>query len=287
MPTKFTAETISDQKRLARGEHLLAARSYLRARDFTHNKRWSVLSMAGGSPGGEIGAIRELMPQAHITAVDRDSACLEAAIEAGCDEVVQCDLSEFSVERGPYGSTTRKVVPALQGAKFDLLNLDLCSLATPETRMIFNLYSAALGRASSVRMFTFSYGRDVAEAYASRASKAADWQHELLSRAGVPEQVAGRILYLFGGPHEQKDHGAGKMNDLRSVIAYRGAAMPMVSALFHRGRHLSFVKLGPGDFEIAVTCPDPERLYACPQERIEALRRSHAAIKAAYSRRTA
>jgi hypothetical protein len=59
----------------------------------------------------------------------------------------------------------------------------------------------------------------------------------------------------------------------------------MVSACFHRGIGLSFVRVEPGDFELAATHPDPAKLYATPQERIEALRRKHAAIKASYTRK--
>lgn len=274
--TAFGVDQITDQKRLVRGEQYLAARTYLRSRDFRHNVAWRVLILAGGAPAGEVDAIRELMPKAHIVAVDRDPACLEAACMAGVDEVIECDLSELS-ETTTYGMN-----PALvdQG-KFDILSLDLCALATPQTRRLFNVYRAGLTRASGVMIATFSYGRDVSEAYAE-ALKNSPVTGALLTEAGMADQIAGRLVYLFGA----RNDWPGQIERLRSVMAYRGAQMPMISALFHKGATLSFVQVGPGDFELAVTCPDPAKLYACPQERIEALRRSHAAIRAAHTRQS-
>src|SRR4051812_6757393 len=124
---KFSEDTVSDQKRLARGEHLLAARGHLRVRDHVHHARWRVMILAGGNPAGEVTAIRELMPKAHITAVDKDPLCLEAAITAGVDEVIQCDLTDYSrlgrsVTSAPCEALTR--LP-----RFDIVNLDLCSSA--------------------------------------------------------------------------------------------------------------------------------------------------------------
>src|SRR5687767_16040219 len=96
---KFAATHITDQKRLVRGEQYLLARTILRARDGVHHKKWRILMVAGGSPSGEVTAIRELMPKAFIVAVDNNPQCLAAAIDAGVDDVAQCDLTDWTTHR--------------------------------------------------------------------------------------------------------------------------------------------------------------------------------------------
>src|SRR4051812_22114148 len=100
---RFSEATISDQKRLARGEQLLVARSCLRFRDEAHNRKWRVMVLAGASPAGEIAAIREVLPTAHITAVDKDHSCVRAAKDAGADETLQVDLTNY-VTKGTKGA---------------------------------------------------------------------------------------------------------------------------------------------------------------------------------------
>ncbi len=268
---KFDADTITDQKRLVRGEQLLRARRSLRARDHVHDRPWRVMMLPGGKPAEEINAIRELMPKAHITAVDKSEACLLAATEAGADNVVHCELEDFQ-HRG-----THRRAPAVihDQAKFDLIILDLCSTANLITKRLASVYRYML-TGYGVFIFNFVYGRDVAEVYIDAAETAPAYKRVV--RAGVPEPLAGRISYVFTEP---------TIDALRSVAAYKGT-LPMCSCLFAFGekyRDLSFLKVEPGDFEIAVTMPDPSKLYACPKERIESLRRTNAALKAAHTRK--
>jgi hypothetical protein len=280
---KFDQSKISDQKRLARGQHYELARRYLRIRDGVHHARWRILIMAGGAPHGEVRAIRELMPKAIITAVDNNPTCLEAAIDAGVDEVILADLNDFV----PDDRRLRPTIPLQSAEKFDIVNLDLCASANAATNKIARVY-CRLVTVGGVFMMTFSYGRDVVELY-SHAYETSPLQWTSFCKiysldpvtAVGGKLVSGRLLYLFS----QK-----RLEYLRSVVLYRGAEMPMCSVLFcsidgsDRVQNISVVKLEPGDFEIAVSCPDPSLLYDCPEERISALRRKHAAIRASYTR---
>jgi hypothetical protein len=275
----FDTDSISDAKRLVRGEHWLLARTKLRARDESHHKAWRVLTMAGGSPGGEIVAIRELMPKAHITAVDRDSECLTRAIDAGADDVIQCaDVAEcqFVPEtKGPNGysvTSSHYLPPApLQGHKWDAVHLDLCCSAMSVSRIARVMLSQSL-TSRGVLIVTFSVGRDVAEVYEEIDGTwgRSDIQHQL--PRNMPKSVRGRVAYI------------GALSQLHSVMSYQGANMPMCSAFYIKGRNnngqVGFVQVGRGDFELAVVYPEAARLYDCPQERIESLRRKFAAIKA-------
>jgi hypothetical protein len=312
MRTLFDVSKISDQKRLVRGEHYLHARTILRARDQTHHKRWRILTLAGGTPAGEIGCIRELMPKAQIVAVDRNQACLEAAIEAGADDVIHADLTNWAVrrrqeERWNPDSNRREDVPVeslcaaapiAALAPYDIINLDLCGGVNQTTRDIVARYLRLLAPAG-VFIITFSYGRDVVEVFQalweeieSKAGEENDdrWSpnhnrtiFEMFSGAGVPPLLVGRLRYLFVPTQMEK---------LRSVMAYRGNEMPMCSALYVPKRPksnigLSFVQVGDRDLEPAVMFPDAARLYDCPKERIDAFRRSFAAQKAVATRRVA
>lgn len=269
IPLRFDAATISDQKRLVRGEHLLLARTKLRARDCVHNGAWRILIMAGGSPSGEIRAIRELMPKAHITAVDIDERCLSAAIDAGVDEVVQCDLAAFT-KNGSGG--LRPTAELRAKPKFDVVILDLCSVPNFLTRQLFKV-NRILSKLDGIYIFTFAYGRDVIEAIeaCSVSQRLAS-----LSNQGCSDRMLKRIEFIVDTPCS-----------LESVMTYKGKEMPMCS-LFLRNRGwnspISFVKVDPGDFELAVVYPNAANLYDCPQERIEALRRRFAALKAALTR---
>lgn len=295
---KFDAKRISDQKRLVRGEQLLAARSALRARDEQHHRRWKLLVMAGGSPHGEVAAIRELMPKAHIVSVDDNPACLDAAIDAGVDDVVQCNLTDWklieSSVRRPQDAPRVRKAPAASvenHAPFDLINLDLCGVVNETTRDIFRVYKTLLS-SGGVVLLTFSYGRDVTEMFIQAL---ADFKHggyrestsqqdrralvmERMQAAGVPELLRGRLAYLFT-PTELERIG--------SIMLYRGNEMPMCSVFFASGgkhRGMSFVQIEHGDYELAVVYPDAANLYDCPKERIESLRRQFAAIKASITR---
>jgi hypothetical protein len=272
----FDASKVTDQKRFVRGEQMLLARRCLRIRDEIHSAPWRIMIMAGAAPEGEINAIRELMPKAHITAIDNDERCLTAALNCGADEVVHVDLTEW----GEYENTFRKKPAAKLGdRRFDVVCLYLCANVNATTKKMARVYRSLVAH-YGVYIVNFSYGRDVVELFDDARLALASYANEyplggLLSK--VPPNLVGRIAYLF--PPKLA-------STVRSVMAYRGNAMPMCSVLLHTTSHgLSFVQTEPGDFEIAAAHPDPALLYACPQERIEALRRRHAALKAAYTLR--
>jgi len=262
----FSGSMISDQKRLARGEQWLFARSFLRAWYRSHRSNWNILTLAGGSPIGEIEAIKELMPNARIVAVDRNADFAQAAKLAGATEGIHAELSEL------ISKETRT---------FEIVNLDLCCGASDETREIVRLSRRIVAR-PGLMMLTFSYGRDVVEFFRQRRLPA----DELLA-AGVPENIAARLAHIFGD----------RSGKILSVVLYQGNEMPMCSAIlpllgkggtgiFTDNAKCSFVKLQDGDFEIAVLHPDPSKLYDCPQDRIETLRRREIALKAVSTRRT-
>jgi SAM-dependent methyltransferase len=269
--SSFGAELISDNKRLARGEHLLMARNVLRARDGVHNRPWRVLMMSGDSPAGNIAALRSLMPKCHITAVDKDMRCLDSAIECGVDEVVHCDVTELANE------TPTRVRPNPQLTDldtFDLVDLDLCGLVTKQSMVALNA-NFRLVKPGGVLMFTFAYGRDVVEVF-----EYGNYHGGQFTAIGASPSLAKRLAFVSA----KCNHG----HKLRSVIAYRGAEMPMCAMLFDKGSSFcatktSFIQVGRGDFELAVVYPDAARLYDCPQERIESLRRQFAAIKASIT----
>jgi hypothetical protein len=282
---KFTERHISDQKRLVRGEHLLLARSLLQARDGVHHAKCVVGILAGGAPQEEITAIRSLMPKARIIAIDKDVTCLDRAIDAGADDVAHCDLVE------PESAD-------ILACRFDVLDLDLCANATRATRSLVKRHRGLITM-HGVLMATFSYGRDViplfedswnamrrgtSNRYGVRAIEIVNAKFDHLLESGAPESVCKRINYLFHTPDPKCLAG------LRSVMIYHGATMPMCSLLFRKGGQetwtpqTSFLKIGSGDFELAVVYPESADLYACPQDRIESLRRKFAAIKAAYTR---
>ena len=292
---KFNGQKISDQKRLVRGEQLLLARSCLRARDEVHHARWRVLTMAGGSPQGEMTAMRELMPKAYIVAVDRDAACLEAAIEAGADDVVHCDLTDWTQE--PYmkdgwhpetGKYVYGAIPAVRTrppaaiskhAYFDLINLDLCGGVNATAHEIVGHYRRLLAT-NGVMIVTFSYGRDVIEMFIAALAKFHNPRiEERFARHKLPDALAGRLIYLF--THTD-------LRNLASVMVYRGNEMPMCSCLVTNNKFVrdkfSYVQVARGDFELAVLHPDVTKLYDCPQERIAAMRRHRAAAKAVATR---
>jgi hypothetical protein len=283
----FDRSKISDQKRLVRGEHLLAARSHLRARDRVHHAKWRVLILAGGSPTGEIKAIRELMPKAHVTAVDKDPVCLEAAIEAGADEIIHCDLTDFHIAPPFIGSKIqRKQVNAslLDCERFDLINIDFCCNALSIPKSFFTLYSRLL-TFSGVFLLTFCYGRDVTEYFIDLLKRRDEYNCLSIARmrkAGVPDVTIGRLLHVFYNS---------QFDSIRSVMLYKGNEMPMCSVLYQGsgkgGLPISFMRIEPGDFELAVAYPSAVNLYDCPQERIDSLRRKFAAIKASLTRSAA
>jgi hypothetical protein len=287
---KFDGSKISDQKRLARGEHWLLARQILRARDGVHSRAWRVLMLAGGSPHGEVAAIKELMPKANITAIDDNQQCLDAAIDAGVHDVLLCDLANFYIEQrmSAYDASRvgyTRIRPAWQVAslpKFDVVHLDLCGGVTERSQGIFRVYRKHSVSAGGVFIFTFSYGRDVTELFREHRRK--NNKHPDVAKmlaAGIPDGLVDRITYLLS---------RGSVTGLRSVVAYKGSEMPMCSLLVQCNRNedfdLSFVKLETEDFETAVVYPDAANLYDCPRDRIESFRRRFAALKAVQTRQS-
>lgn len=272
---RFSVQHISDQKRLVRGEHLLLARTILRARDQVHHRKWRVLMVAGNAPQGEVTAIRELMATAYVVAVDRDQSCVAAAVAAGVDKALCCDLTAWAEPHStrPYRPPTLLA----DNGPFDLMILDLCGGVLSETtRDVFRYYPTLLTR-GGVCLMTFSYGRDVVEVFAQHALKAT-WEMQRLRALKVPTVLAGRLAFLFK---------ASAINRFVSIMAYRGHEMPMCSIAYCQSDISSrtrFVRVEPGDFELAVTCPDPSKLYDCPADRIAALRRTNAAIRASFTR---
>lgn len=280
---RFKADHITDQKRFVRGEHLLAARTLLRARDEVHNKAWRVLIVAGPAPHEEIGALRELMPKCHVTAVDIDPVCVEAAKAAGADDAFVADLRD----PGRFWFYDHK------DERFDLMNLDLCSPAHDDTRRIFSLSQKFLA-SSGVLMASFSYGRDVVEAQIGRVGR---WQNGFgtnrreaiarLVRHNIPNTIIPRLCSALT---------PGMLLHCASIMVYRGKETPMCATLTPKTwmggvpRHgqndpgLSFVRVENTDIEYASVYPDTAPLYATPRERIEAWRRRFAALKAVHTR---
>jgi hypothetical protein len=157
----FDASKVTDQKRFVRGEQMLLARRCLRIRDEIHSAPWRIMIMAGAAPEGEINAIRELMPKAHITAIDNDERCLTAALNCGADEVVHVDLTEW----GEYENTFRKKPAAKLGdRRFDVVCLDLCANVNATTKKMARVYRSLVAH-YGVYIVNFSYGRDVVELF--------------------------------------------------------------------------------------------------------------------------
>lgn len=289
---RFAGKHITDQKRLVRAEHWLLARTILRARDGVHHKRWRIMTLSGGAPSGEVTAIRELMPKAHITAVDKNQKCLDQAIDAGVDDVVLCDLADFTVSQRPAYHDPQKVgysryepaAPIAALERFDIINLDLCGVVTEHTQRLFRIYRKRAVSSGGVIMITFSYGRDVTELFGEHFRKAPERFVNELSSAGISDALAARILFLFS--REKAHQGTG---GLRSVIAYKGSEMPMCSLLVlaypQSDIPIRYMKIEPGDFELAVCYPDVSAMYDCPHDRVMALRRKFAALKAAFTRK--
>lgn len=287
---EFGCDQITDQKRLARGEQLLYARRRLRIRDMAHNKAWRILMLSGGAPSGEINAIRDLMPKAHITALDKNTSCLEHAIEAGADDILDHDLSDKWIFGKPKGSLRESLA-------FDLVDFDLCANVNNDSKELVRI-NQRLVKYNGIFILTFSYGRDVGEVFdetfqANRHYHATceaknEWNRrpydrigELLTK-GVSESLCGRILWMM--PTDGLGNARVALRWLHSVIVYRGNKMPMCSLLFQpsvKASTTSVLLIEKGDFELAALNEyDPTKIYDCPESRITGLRRSHAAFKA-------
>lgn len=254
----FDPGMVTDAKRLVRGEHYLLASRLVRSRS-ADRSRIRVLMVPGRAAQEEVSAIRAAMPGAHITAVDRDTAALEAAIEAGADDVVEADLG--GVERRSWND------PALSRHSFDIVNIDLCCGATTQMRDILRAATSATSNRGVV-MGWFSYGRDVVEFYVAKE------RGHILNEArvnSVPEAMRGRIGYLTDS-----------RLSVVSALSYRGNQMPMCSVLWQRqkwGVRVGWTLLWVEDADLRRAClfgkgdgVDPACLYATPATRIAAWR---------------
>lgn len=119
----------------------------MKRRDNAHFKTWRVLTLAGGEPKEELDLLRELFPTSHVTMVDYEEKCCDAARKAGADEVFCCDLSDPPAE--------------LLKASFDVVNLDLCTNDVKGICLsLVSRYAEVVAPAKGGLMLTFQVGRD-------------------------------------------------------------------------------------------------------------------------------
>lgn len=285
----------TDQKRVARGEHLKLARDRLRVRDQVHHCHWKVLMIAGPEPEGELKAIKELMPSSHILCVDLKMECVVKGA-AIADAILCCDLSPVQ-KKTKYGSIQFEPNPELLSrGPFDLVDLDLCGNPSSDTGRLVRVNSRLL-TTRGVLMVTFSYGRDVVpwidESYRklkARYNKRDDWKYASAPEKGLRRFIESSI------PQHLKSRIASVLDisliaRLRSVIQYHGKNMPMCSLLINAPsssiEKISFCKLDNEDFENVMLenyYGDPCLIYDCPEERLLFLRRSATARKAVITR---
>ena len=288
--------------------HWTQARSALRVRDKVHHRDWRLLTIAGPAPDEEINCIRELMPRAHITSIDIDAANIVAAIEAGADEIFQCDISfqqKIKVTEHFNGgkSETKYYDPPecfkqqeetkeskAEWLQWDVICLDLTGSADDWLNRLVQVYFSTCLVNHGVLMVTFSYGRDVIEVYEAAWQQAIHEAHnskypEHVERleGKMPTPIAQRVWYLLGS----------RTQFLDSCLQYRGGMMPMVSCLLRKGSpkppEVKFEAIERADYALAVTAEDAGRVFACPADRLEELRirygRRQAAYKAIETRR--
>lgn len=288
-------KTISDQKRLVRGEHWAMTRRILRERDKVHHANWRVMILAGPEPQEEIDTIRSLLSKAHILAIDMVQENVEKAIAAGADDVACIDLHDWDIfesKTSYYGSLVRPPKffttlpdsvfpakrmgpghPAAYPPKFDAICLDFTGPASDALKKTIATYLTLLSTRGAM-MVTFCYGRDVTEVFESKYDPNG-WHGSPL----VPDKIRQRISYVLG---EQKT------GHVRSIMQYRGGQMPMVSFVLQKLSSQkvdqSFVAVEETDYEDMVV-DDWPAIYSCPQERVEHIRRKRAAQKAVATRK--
>lgn len=281
----FDADAISDQKRFVRGEHWIMARRLLRAREGAHHGQWRCLIVAGPDPAEEIRCIRNLMRRAHIVAADIAEQNVTAAIDAGADDVALCDLSNY--RRGEFAGRPYKLPPSEVGyAPFDVICLDMTCSPSDWLAELVKIYSRSASKGGpltkgGVFIVNFSYGRDVVERHLDRWERRSSGTYvdRRLASSNIPDRITIRLSAVLQS----------RATRLRSVLQYRGNAMPMLSCLLDN-RHavsrpaITYEKIDDGDYVAAVTADDIGDIYACPPERIAALRRKEAARKAVQTR---
>lgn len=132
-------------------------------------------------------------------------------------------------------------------------------------------------------MLSFSYGRDVVEAYMGRWSKRKpaklnECVARLESAVDIPEEIKARLYVGLGT----------KARYLDTVIQYQGNVMPMISCLMLMERTLppvNFSKLLDTDYADTLAQENIGNVYACTADRLLAIRRSAAARKAVITRK--
>lgn len=280
-------EAISDQKRLVRGLHWARARYFLRARDGVHHTNWKLLIIAGPAPHEEVGCIKELMPRAHITAVDISRPNIEAAIDAGVDEAFVCDLSDFEIVGKSSNQRYYPPIAMQQEEKYDVICLDLTGPANEWLKHVINVYYHTSLAARGVMIITFSYGRDVVERLDLEWSKAVGnglYKEHLRHLQEVPNELRPRVWFALRA----------KCHAMDSCLQYVGNKMPMLSCLVLKTNGgvsgpARFQSIHIGDYELAVTAEDLGKVFACPRDRLLELRqrytRSMAAHKAIATRK--
>jgi hypothetical protein len=271
---------ISDQKRLVRALHWQRARYYLRVRDAVHQRDWRLLIIAGPAPHEEINCIREFMPRAHITAVDISQANIDAAIDAGADDVFLCDIGAFEELHYEYSS---KYFPPkqLRDLKFDAVCIDLTGPANDWLRRVVNVYFTEALLARGVLLVTLCYGRDVIEIYdaewtSAQTSSRYNYDPPYAYLENIPLNLAKRVWYVLRAKSKRLD----------SCLAYRGNRMPMISCLlvkkdFDRSTRARYATLGPEDYEVALGGDNLGNILAAPQEQLLEIRKRKAAARKA------
>jgi hypothetical protein len=294
---------LSDQKRLVRKLHYEHAMRALRARDHAFNKLWHFLTISGPCPAEEIGCIRGFFTQAHITSVDIEQDRVNAAIDAGADDVICCDLSNFQIIHSAHN--VEYLPPPQIGTerKYDVICLDLQGHATVTLRDLIKVYWKKILAPRGVMMVTMSIGHDVVDAYNyewnraheelkelrnkkyysphDNANERAIFQLERLYKDDIPEEILKRLHFAL---KERSEF-------LSSVLHYTGNKIPMLSCALIKepqGIYLSprYEKVTKQDFALALATPfDPTKVFGCPQDQIAHARNTMAAYKAVATKR--
>ncbi len=214
---RFSPNLVRDAKRVVRGEHWLLVSRLLASRDVSR-RRPIVAVVPGQAAAEEIASVRAAMSGAYIVAIDRDPVAVQAARDAGADEVHEADLSE--------------IVRIAGDRKFDAVRLDLCTQATPELKSLIALSRRTISP-GALLMACFSYGRDVSEFYVATARGGFLLDDPRRDADVLPEGIAGRVRYL-----------GSKAASAVSILLYRGNAMPMCEVMWSQQRRAACVLCG-------------------------------------------
>lgn len=304
----FGENKISDAKRLVRAEQYLFGKSLLESAGLGVRPR--ILTMAGGHPSEEISAIRILWPNSSIVSCDDNSGCLRKAKEAGADVLVLANVLNFEGRGLP-----RALATAIGRERFDIINLDLCGIASVEKRNAIERYFRVGLKQGGLIMLTFGYGHDhdvlpVARMAAKGTLSSVPLRtHRRLIAAGIPEKLIERVTLLStrqisGHASEPAciEAGLRYTRVLQSAYVYRGNQTPMCSVMWQKriADHRpawpearnnsvpgSWVKVSDEDLDMAVGSIGDRELVGVylPDERASYWRRKIVARKAVATRR--